>query len=105
MSHHLKNWAEFGRVVAEGFRGRRPQESVPDVGGPLAQLSVDRWKPMAEKKNLQLSVETAGSLFIWGERSLLEQIIENLIDNAVKATDQGFVRVQCRKEQEKRYHH
>ena len=97
MAHHLRNWAEFGRVVAEGFRGRRPQETV-DVG-QTARLSVDRWKPMAEKKNLELTADVSGSLYIWGERSLLEQIIENLIDNAVKATERGFVRVVCRQDQ------
>ncbi len=97
LGHHLRNWTEFGRVVAEGFRGRRPFERV-DVG-EAARLSVDRWKPMAEKKKLELSVEASGSLFIWGERSLLEQIIENLIDNSVRATEQGFVWVVCRKEE------
>lgn len=97
LAHHLRNWAEFGRVVAQGFRGRRPQESI-DVG-QTARLSVDRWKPMAEKKNLQLTSVVSGSLFVWGERNLLEQIIENLIDNAVKATDRGFVRVICRQEE------
>jgi len=37
-------------------------------------------------------------LFVWGDRNLLEQIIENLIDNAVKATKTGFVRVVCQPE-------
>src|SRR5206468_2628304 len=41
MAHHLRNWAEFGRIVAEGFRGKRPQETV-DVS-QAARLSVDRW--------------------------------------------------------------
>jgi len=98
LAHHVKNWAEFGRVVAEGFRGRRPFEVV-DVGQTL-RLSVDRWKPMAEGKNLDLSAEVPGPLFIWGERRLLEQIVENLIDNALKATSHGFVLVACRKERD-----
>lgn len=97
MAHHLRNWAEFGRVVAEGFRGRRPQETV-NVG-QTAQLSVDRWKPMADKKNILLSAEVSGTLFIRGEGSLLGQILDNLIDNAVKATENGSVRVVSRQEQ------
>jgi signal transduction histidine kinase len=35
---------------------------------------------------------------VWGVRSLVEQVIENLIDNAIKATAQGKVEVFCRAE-------
>jgi len=98
LAHRLKNWAEYGRVVSEGFRGSRNMEAI-NVG-EAAQMSVERWKPHAEKKNLQLAFETIPNLIVWGERSLIEQVIENLIDNAIKATRQGRVDVLCRSDRE-----
>ena len=98
LTHRLKNWAEYGRVVSEGFRGSRFMEAI-NVG-EAAQMSVERWKPHAEKKNLQLAFETLPNLIVWGERSLIEQVIENLIDNAIKATQQGRVDVRCRSDRE-----
>jgi len=94
LAHRLKNWAEYGRVVSEGFRGTRAMEAI-EVGDAV-RICVERWKPHAEKKNLQLFAETVPDLVVWGERSLLEQVIENLIDNAIKATKQGQVNVICR---------
>jgi len=94
LAHRLKNWAEYGRVVSEGFRGSRFMEAI-NVGD-AARMSVERWKPHAEKKNLQLSLEAAADLVVWGERSLIEQVVENLIDNAIKATQKGRVEVLCR---------
>jgi signal transduction histidine kinase len=98
LAHRLKNWAEYGRVVSEGFRGSRAMEAI-EVG-EAARISVERWKPHAEKKNLQLSVDVSPKLVVWGERSLVEQVIENLIDNAIKATQQGKVEVVCRSDRE-----
>lgn len=98
LAHRLKNWAEYGRVVSEGFHGSRFMAAI-DVGD-AARLSVERWTPHAEKKNLKLSIEAAPNLVVWGERSLVEQVIENLIDNAIKATQQGTVDVVCRSDRE-----
>ena len=94
LSHSLKNWAEYGRVISEGFRGSRAMEAIEI--GETARLSVERWKPHAEKKNVGLFVDSSNDLIVWGERSLVEQVIENLIDNAIKATKQGQVNVHCR---------
>ena len=98
LAHRLRNWAEYGRVITEGFRGSRTMEAI-EVGH-AAKNSVERWQPHAEKKGLQLSLQTAPNLLVWGERSLVEQVIENLIDNAIKATAQGKVEVFCRAERE-----
>ena len=94
LAHRLRNWAEYGRVISEGFRGSRSMEAI-EVG-KAAKNSVERWQPHAEKKGLKLSVEAESNLLVWGERSLVEQVIENLIDNAIKATAQGHVEVFCR---------
>jgi signal transduction histidine kinase len=94
LAHRLRNWAEYGRVISEGFRGSRTMEAI-EVG-QAAKISVERWLPHAEKKGLTLSAQAAPNLLVWGERSLVEQIIENLIDNAIKATEQGKVEVLCK---------
>ncbi len=93
LAHRLKNWAEYGRVVSEGFRGSRQMQAV-DVS-EAASLSVERWRPMAERKGLMIAAFAQPGFHIWGERTLLEQIIENLIDNAVKSTTNGEVKVVC----------
>src|SRR5207245_203421 len=94
LSHRLKNWGEYGRVISEGFRGSRSMAAIEL--GQAAKISAERWRPHAEKKGLELLVEAGANLLVWGERSLVEQVIENLIDNAIKATEQGKVEIFCR---------
>src|SRR4029077_9307857 len=57
LAHRLRNWAEYGRVISEGFRGSRAMEAI-EVG-QAAKMSVERWLPHAEKKGLTLSAQTA----------------------------------------------
>src|SRR5262249_25022254 len=75
LAHRLRNWAEYGRIVSEGFRGTRAKAAV-NVG-QVATTSVERWRPMAEKKGLNLDCRSEEALWVWGEQSLLEQIMEN----------------------------
>ena len=93
LTQRLRNWAEYGRLVSEGFRGSRQQEAV-DVAASVAH-AVERWRSVAEQKKVGLSAKVEGAPWVWGERSLLEQIVENLIDNALKATARGAVRVEA----------
>jgi signal transduction histidine kinase len=98
LAHRLRNWAEYGRVVSEGFHGNRKLEAI-DVK-KAASFSVERWRPMAERKGVKIETDLADGLTVLGEQTLFEQIVENLIDNALKATPKGFVRVTSRKNHE-----
>ena len=89
----LQNWSEYGRLVSEGFKGNRAME--PINLSQAAQLSVARWEPVAQRKGVDLKIEVGENIQVWGEKVLIEQIIENLIDNALKATDKGQVMVRC----------
>lgn len=51
-------------------------------------------KPLAQKKDIEYSIDIHQKLpIIETDTTRLTQILQNLLDNAVKFTDQGFVRV------------
>jgi signal transduction histidine kinase len=52
--------------------------------------------PLAEKKGLELVAEVSPAVGqITSDRRRVEQILINLVNNAIKFTDQGEVRVEC----------
>ncbi len=67
-----------------------------DVRGMIARICADS-KEEAEKKHLLFEYPHAAStapLIVLGQERYLEQAILNLIDNAIKYTTRGFVRVE-----------
>lgn len=56
-------------------------------------------KPLADKKGIELSLSSAPEVgSINSDCRRVEQILLNLISNAIKFTEQGFVRMNCRVE-------
>jgi signal transduction histidine kinase len=49
----------------------------------------DVYEPIAEDKQIRLSVRTAGQLEVRGDRDLLFEAVANLVDNAIKFTPAG----------------
>jgi len=61
------------------------------------QHSVEKVKPMAEKKGLQLETDLQpGAVTITSDRRRVEQVLINLLNNAVKFTESGSVLVESR---------
>ena len=58
----------------------------------------DRWLPQAQAKGLVLAVECDEGLPQWVniDPNRLDQLLEQLLDNAIKFTQQGYVSVQAR---------
>lgn len=52
-------------------------------------------KPLAEKKGLQLEIELCSSLpqFILTDQRILRHILINLINNAIKFTEKGYIKI------------
>jgi signal transduction histidine kinase len=64
------------------------------------QKSLEKIMPLAEKKGLALTALVAPSVGqITGDQRRVEQILINLLNNAVKFTEQGQVRIECQVEE------
>lgn len=96
LRNKLQNWSEFGRLVSQSFKGTQHKEPI-DVTA-TAKISIERWTPAAMRKRIDLISKIGENLTVHGERSLVEQVLDNLIDNAIKATDNGSVTVTARRQ-------
>lgn len=53
----------------------------------------DSLRPLAEIKNLSLHCETPANIKVWGDSDELIRLFVNLLDNAIKYTERGEIRV------------
>jgi len=75
--------------LAEIDAGMRRSEFVEVDVADLAAKAVEFYLPAAELKNLSLSFRERGGVLMRGDRLLLAQAINNLIDNALKYVPEG----------------
>lgn len=59
----------------------------------LAHKVIDEFRPAAEKKGLELRVDIENNALISSDMFRIQQILNNLISNAIKYTQSGFVEV------------
>ncbi len=64
--------------------------------GLLLRNEAERLQPLAQRKQLQLDVQTVEGLVVQGDEGQLQQCVRNLISNAIKYTpDGGTIRCAC----------
>ncbi|MEZ6120156.1 MAG: ATP-binding protein [Pirellulaceae bacterium] len=63
--------------------------------GDVVRQVVSQYRPTAETKQLQLTFEVDPSIppLLWGDPYRLKQIMNNLVDNALKFTHQGMIHI------------
>lgn len=71
----------------------RPQHIFP---ARLIDQSMDDYQPEARHKGLRLEVDVDRTLDMHIDPDLFLDVLGNLIDNAVKYTNEGFIRVEMR---------
>jgi signal transduction histidine kinase len=59
--------------------------------GALAASTADEMRLLAEEKSIRVRTHMAISVHVQGDRTRLQQVIVNLIDNAIKYTQEGGV--------------
>jgi signal transduction histidine kinase/CheY-like chemotaxis protein len=75
----------------------RPEPQLFSLGALVTRIGAE-FRPLAAAKGLELGVQAAQPTHVFTDAVLLEQVIRNLLDNAVKYTGQGSIRVLLRQE-------
>jgi signal transduction histidine kinase len=90
-SELLDRLLEFGRAGVP-----QPQSSPSEqfALAPLLSELTDRFRAAAERKGLRLYVCESNALCLHSDRLAVSRVLANLLDNAIKFTDQGSVRVE-----------
>lgn len=73
-------------LLAYTEAGDRLVEWDPIELRALAEELCATWRPLADQTAIELALEALGPVWVQGERRLLERVLANLIDNALKYT-------------------
>lgn len=88
----IKEILDFSSIESGGLR---LENTAFDLREVVASV-ISGVETLAADKGLQLSSDwqEGGSPVVWGDPKRLQQILTNLVGNAIKFTDAGFVRVE-----------
>ncbi len=82
-------------------QGRMKYEMTVFDLGRLARAVSEELLPNIEPKGLRVRLEIEDGLMVYADAGKIRQVIENLIDNAVKYTGQGTITITAAKKGEK----
>ena len=83
VSEIINNILSFNKLV----RPERIKFSNVDIG-PIVDQSVNRFKELSEKNRLEIIVKKITPHIVWGNAVAIEQIISNLLKNAINYTQE-----------------
>ncbi len=63
----------------------------------LIQYLNDIFEPLTEEKNIDFLIESIPELLITSDKDKLAQILKNFLSNAIKFTEQGYVKIRVEK--------
>lgn len=89
----LNDILDFSKIEAGALELEHIAYAFPDTIEKTANLL----RPQAEKKGIDVRVDCDANVpaFIWGDPGRIRQIVMNLVGNAIKFTDHGYVRIKA----------
>jgi heavy metal sensor kinase len=95
MSHIVENLLTISRLDAGELKIDKSRLDLAQ----LASSCTEQMQLLAEEKSISLRCQTGDEIYIEGDRSRLQQVIVNLVDNAIKYTQEGGeIRVNVRQD-------
>ena len=85
LSELVEDLLELSRIEANGFSLQQEPLDVSVVG----KAALETVRPQAASKKLQIEGELPAGIVTRGDQRALEQVLVNLLDNAVKHTPEG----------------
>ncbi len=68
--------------------------------GPLVASVLEQFNELAKNKNIELSHQTNGET-VFADETRIKQVLINLVGNAIKFTDAGFIKIKTRSNESK----
>jgi signal transduction histidine kinase len=89
----ISDLLDFAKIEA----GRMDVQRAPLAVTPVIEHVAERFRPIVERKGLDLRTRCPGGLpAILADEQRLEQILTNLVGNAVKFTERGGIAIEAR---------
>ncbi len=90
----LNDILDISKIEAQALK----LERIPVALHDLVQGAVGVVRPLAQKKGVELQVTLGPEVptHIWGDSGRLRQVLMNLLGNAIKFTDKGWIRITLR---------
>ncbi|MBK9292323.1 MAG: tetratricopeptide repeat-containing sensor histidine kinase [Bacteroidetes bacterium] len=76
----------------QGLLVIKPQALLLDQ---IIEEAVTLYKPLASTKNIQLQASCPKDILVFADKESLQTIVRNLLNNAIKFTDEGGVAINC----------
>lgn len=65
-----------------------------EIGSFLENI-ITTYEPLAQEKNIELTLKITTNASVYADRDKLDQVMDNLIMNALKYTNEGSIKVLC----------
>jgi signal transduction histidine kinase len=85
MSHIVENLLAISRLDAGEVKMDKTRLDL----GDLAASTAEQMRLLAEEKSILFRINVADDIYVEGDRSRLQQVVVNLIANAIKYTQEG----------------
>jgi len=88
-THRMSHIVESLLVISRLDAGEAKIQKMHLDLGELATSTAEQMRLLAEEKSIRLTTNVAGQIYVEGDRSHLQQVVVNLVVNAIKYTQEG----------------